>query len=156
MSDLQDLIRTEIEDLHDFFVEWFTGQADKDDLEIRCLSHLHADFLFIPPEGTLLKRTDLEAGFRQAHGSNRNFRIKVRDVVVRHEMPDHVLVTYTEWQTGATASGSAENARLSTALLTKGRPFQCVHLQETRLPDEAHASGRQAGYFDIHTKGAEE
>lgn len=141
MSEHLDDIRHEIVDLHDFFTAWFNGTAQQDELEPRFLSRVHPGFTFIPPEGVVMTGEHLAAGFRQSHGSNKNFRIQIRDVVVRHEMGNRVLATYTEWQTGAVRSENADNARFSTVLLELGEPITWLHLQETWLPEAIRAAG---------------
>ncbi len=141
MSTLLDDIRREIVDLHDFFTDWFNGSAAKDRLDAQVLPRLHPDFTFVPPEGVLMTRDHLAAGLRQAHGSNSGFRIQIRDVVVRHEIGNRVLATYTEWQTGARQSAKADNARFSTVLMELGDTVTWLHLQETWLPEDIRAAG---------------
>lgn len=149
MSDLLDDIRVEIEELHDFFVAWYGGTARRESLETRFLSHLHPDILMTPPDGSAVGFPDLSQAFQKAHGMNANFRIRICDVEIRHRMPEHLLVTYTEWQSGSTVSQNPENARFTTALITRQQPFKWLHIQETRLSEAAHQSGRAAGYFDF-------
>lgn len=141
MTTLSDDIRREVVDLHDFFTMWFNGTAKRDQLEHQLLSRLHPDFTFIPPEGAVLTREHLTDGFQQSHGSNKDFRIQIRDVTVRHQMGNHVLATYTEWQTGAAMSERSNNARFSTALIEVGPPITWLHLQETWLPEAVRAAG---------------
>lgn len=140
MTALLDNVRREVEELHVFFTEWFHGTADRSQLEARFISHLHPDMIVIPPEGVVLKPADLQASFEKAFGSNPDFRIQIRDVEVRIQSDDLVLVTYTEWQTGARRSASANNARISTALMQLGDPILWLHLQETWLPEEIRAA----------------
>ena len=83
------------------------------------------------PEGVTLSVEQLVIGFRESYGANADFKIDIRDVVIRHVLDEHVLVTYTEWQRGAAAPSPALNARQSSVLLTKSKPFKWLHVQET-------------------------
>lgn len=138
-------VTNEIVGLHDFFAAWFNGTADRDQLDPRFLSRLHPDIQFIPPEGQVMSRAMLQAGFDQSYGSNPDFRIAIRDVDIRYEHGDHVLATYTEWQTGAARSALANNARITTVLMEMTKPVTWLHLQETWLPEAV----RSAGSFDF-------
>ncbi len=136
-----EIVTKEIVDLHDFFTEWFNGTADRDQLEPRFLSRLHEDVHFIPPEGQVMTGAVLKEGFARGFGSNPNFRIQIRDVDVRYEHENLVLATYTEWQTGATLSAHANNARITTVLMEMTTPVTWLHIQETWLPENVRAAG---------------
>lgn len=140
MSTVLEQVRKEVTELHDFFTLWFNGTAAHDQLETQLVSRLHPGFTFIPPEGAVLTAEHLAGSFKKAHGSNKNFRCQVRDVVVRHETGNHVLATYTEWQTGAVQSAQANNARFSTVLVELDQPVIWLHLHETWLPEAVRAA----------------
>jgi len=99
-------VRDEIEALHQFFVDWFSGAApDRDDIyEARLLRRIDPSFCFISPDGAELNRSALANGMRKGHGSNPDFRIAIRDVNVRAVCGNHVLATYVEWQRNSLAS----------------------------------------------------
>ncbi len=141
MSDLEAAIRTEIEDLHVFFVDWFTGAAPKEQLETRFGRAMDADVLFVSPDGVRLSCADLMTGIAEAHGANPGFRIAIRDVKMQREIGDLVLATYTEWQRGAARSGRADNGRLTTVLMTRNPPHRWLHVHETWLPEAEQAAG---------------
>lgn len=143
MSTLETVTK-EIVDLHDFFTQWFNGTVDRDQLEPQFLSRLDENVVFIPPEGHILTGGMLKGGFDQGYGSNKGFRIQIRDVIIRQEIGDLVLATYTEWQIGATQSEHA-NARVTSVLVKMTSPITWLHIQETWLPD----SIRDAGSFDF-------
>lgn len=143
MSTLETVTK-EIVDMHDFFIEWFNGSVDRGQLEPQFLSRLDENVVFIPPEGHILTGGMLKGGFDRGYGSNKDFRIRIRDVVIRQEIGDLVLATYTEWQIGATQSAYA-NARVTSVLLKMTSPVTWLHIQETWLPD----SVRDAGSFDF-------
>jgi len=138
-------VRHEIEDLHTFFTDWFNGVADQAQFSARVTSRLHPDFVIVPPDGSVLGVAELTNGFEQSFGTNSDFRIQIRDVVVRFQSGDQVLVTYTEWQSGAMRSTPSNNARFSTALLQIGTTIQWLHLHETWLPEGI----RSADPFDF-------
>lgn len=140
MSMLLDDIRREIVDLHGFFTDWFNGTADRSKLDECFISRLHPELIFIPPEGNVLRAAQLKAGFEQSYGANPGFRIQIRDVEIRHDLGDHILATYSEWQKGAKASEHANNARLTSVVMAKGDPMTWVQLQETWLPEEVRAA----------------
>ncbi|WP_372571216.1 DUF4440 domain-containing protein [Ruegeria jejuensis] len=137
-------ITKEIIDLHDFFVKWFNGTVERDQLEPGFLSHLDENVVFISPEGHILTGEMLKGGFDRSYGSNTEFRIQIRDVTVHQEIGDLVMVTYTEWQVGATQSAH-KNARVTSVLMKMTDPVTWLHIQETWLPD----SVRDAGSFDF-------
>jgi hypothetical protein len=141
MTELLDDVRKEIVNLHDFFVAWFNGTADRSQLDAEFVARMDPNVTFIPPEGITLSMAELVNGFQQAHGTNKEFRIEIRDVAIRHVVGNHILVTYTEWQRGAVMSSPSQNARQSSGLLTKNRPFRWLHIQETWMPEGVRAAG---------------
>lgn len=138
--DALEKVRNEIIDLHDFFMEWFNGTVDRDQLEPRFLSRLDKDVVFIPPEGSIISGDGLKDSFEKGYGSNTEFRIKIRDVKIRHRVGDAVLATYTEWQTGDVHSSKANNARITSVLMEIGPPIRWLHIHETRLPEAIRAA----------------
>lgn len=143
MSTLE-IVTKEIVDLHDFFTKWFNGTADRGQLGPKFLSRLDDNVVFIPPEGHILTGEMLKGGFDRGFGTNKDFRIQIRDVTIRQEIGDLVLATYTEWQVGATQS-EHKNARVTSVLMKMTSPVTWLHIQETWLPDSA----RDAGSFDF-------
>ena len=141
MGQLQDAVRHEVEELHRFFVAWFNGTVEQGSLDAVLLPRLDDRMLFVSPDGDRLWREDIMSVFRRAFGTNPAFRIQIRDVEILREIGDHLLVTYSEWQKGAGASSRPENARFTTALLTKEQPFRWLHVHETWLPEAESAAG---------------
>ncbi len=133
-------VSLEIVDLHDFFTAWFNGSVERDQLEPRFFSHLHEDIVFIPPEGHLLTGPMLKEGFVKGYGTNPDFRIQIRDVVVRHEIDNFVIASYTEWQVGATLSEHANNGRVTSVFMDIGTRIIWRHIHETWLPDSIRAA----------------
>ena len=67
-NELEDIVRTEIEDLHKFFVGWFTGALDTDSFDEGFLARFDTDFLLIPPAGIILPLDDLSTGIKNTNG----------------------------------------------------------------------------------------
>ena len=139
MSSLETDVRTEVEEVHRFFVRWFTGTAEPRELNDLFVSRLDDDVIFLSPDGHRMGRDGLVGMFQNAHGNNPGFRIAIRDVTVRRDLGEHVLATYTEWQKAARSSALPENARFTTVLLKKARPFRWLHIHETWLPEAVRA-----------------
>lgn len=136
-----EIVTKEIADLHDFFTKWFNGSVERDQLEPRFLSRLDENVVFIPPEGHIMTGDMLKGGFDRGYGSNKDFRIQIRDVTIRHKIGDLVMVTYTEWQIGAALSAEKNNARVSSVLMKMTDPVTWLHIQETWLSDALRAAG---------------
>jgi hypothetical protein len=139
--DLETIVREEIEALHRFFIEWFSGAAPESDLEEGILNRLAPDLVFVPPGGSLLGRDALETGLRQGYGTNPDFRIAIRNVTVHRVLESHVVATYEEWQRNALASKPPDNARLATVLFENSRPLRWLHIHETWMPEDVAAAG---------------
>ena len=129
--------RREIEALHVFFEDWFTGRvADTDKAFERCTGALAPGFEMVTPDGKSLDRDTALIGIRAAHGSHApdGFRIWLRAARVRPVTDGLSIVTYEEWQTRKTVT----RGRLSTALLGL-RPeapggVEWLSVHETWLP----------------------
>lgn len=120
----------EIRELHDCFVEFYTGQ--RGDTE-RVDQALGPDFRLVHPSG---ERTDREAvidGIRSQ--KNRyvpgEFDIEIRNVEPIEIREDRALVSYEEWQT----TPNEQTGRLSTAYFAPSEQAAAEwrYLQETWL-----------------------
>ncbi|ATG45632.1 hypothetical protein [Phaeobacter piscinae] len=140
-----EIVTKEVVDLHDFFTEWFNGTVERDQLDPQFLSRLDKNVTFIPPEGHIMTGDMLRGGFDRGYGANKDFRTKIRDVTIRHEVGDLVMATYTEWQTGAALSAEKNNARVTSVVVKMSNPVTWLHIHETWLPDTV----RDAGAFDF-------
>lgn len=140
-TDLDASVRDEVEALHRFFVGWFSGQATHETFDSEFLRRFAPEFLLVPPAGVLLSLEELASAVRRGHGSNPDFRIKIRNVNIRWEMSEEVLATYEEWQRNALASTPPDNARIATVLFRKGEPLQWLHVHETWMPGPIASAG---------------
>ena len=108
----------EIQRLHDFFQDWFTGAVAESDAQFqRFAAVMDPAFVIIGPNGVLTALPALTKGLRGAHGKQPAIRIWTKHHQLRQQVGDVVLCTYEEWQ--ETADGTT--ARLSSAL------FRTVH-----------------------------
>jgi hypothetical protein len=138
------LVAREIEGLHKFLEDWLNGTAPATDEAFAegLADRLHLSFVNIQPAGLVLERGDLLEQIRSGHGKSPDFRIRVRNVELRHRCPDAgtILATYEEYQKGARNSARACNARLSSALFERTADGRLVwlHVHETWLPEAKH------------------
>ena len=128
----------EIEELHAFFEDWFTGRiAATGEGYARFESVLAPDFVIIGPGGDEVGRTPILQRVESAHGSRPEggFRIWIENTRVRECRPDRCLMTYEEWQE---IDGVAKG-RLSTVVFgaRAGTPngVEWMHVHETWLPE---------------------
>lgn len=125
----------EIRDLHEFFVDWYTGAVESDAFE-RVEAALHPHFVRVAPTGDIADRESVLRSIRHEFDCHDfgTFDIEIRNVdpVVLEE--EYSLVRYEECQ--RTTDGT--NGRLSTVLFTppsseRRRAPVWRHLQETWL-----------------------
>ena len=138
---IEDRTRQEIEELHEFFVGWFTGELDEDAFQSSFLPRFSSSVVFIPPAGMLLGLEGLCSAIRSGYASNPDFRIQIRNVTVRNEFDGYVLATYEEWQRNALASTPPDNGRIATVLFAVGERLKWHHIHETWLPDDIIEAG---------------
>lgn len=128
----------EVERLHKFFADWFTGVAKKDPevLERECTGRFSDDFAMVNPLGTLLSKAQLVTGLNQAHKSHpdADFEIHIHNCQILQNLSKELkLVSYEEWQ----RTGERTTARRSTALLKlpteEGEDIQWKYVHESWL-----------------------
>ncbi|MFQ3293689.1 MAG: hypothetical protein ACI9PP_000306 [Halobacteriales archaeon] len=106
--------RREIQTLHEFFVQWYTGSIDRDVFD-RLEYTLAPEFEMISPTGDRNDRTTVLATIRDSYGEKASgtFDIEIRNVEIIRQFDECSLVRYEEWQ----YEDGDENARISTVLL---------------------------------------
>lgn len=128
--------RQEVIELHEFFVEWYTGQCDDDAFD-RVEAALAPGFEMITPDGERVARETVLERVREQRDTYLpgGFDIEIRDCEVTAAGPGFALARYEEWQSSPTDG----TGRLSSALL---RPdddapagLRWVALQETWLEE---------------------
>lgn len=105
--------RREIESLHDFFVDWYTGQTARDTYD-RVERALDSDFEMVTPGGNRRGYDEVVDGIREQYDSREHgtFDIEIRNVETRDRFEKHSLVRYEEHQKTPTET----TGRLSTVL----------------------------------------
>ncbi len=101
--------RREIEELHAFFVAWYTRQAGEFD---RMEAVIAPDFEMVTPDGDRLDRGAVLGMVRDGRGRHEQgtFDIDVRDVALLDRSDGHAVARYEEWQT----SPDGGDGRVST------------------------------------------
>ncbi|MEM7467235.1 MAG: hypothetical protein AAF387_10155 [Pseudomonadota bacterium] len=134
--------REEIEALHLFFVDWFGGLIEKDEavFQMRFAQRFASDCELIQPSGDTLSRQVFFNAVEKSHGSSPDFRIAIRNVRIRFDLPgDYALVSYEEWQRNAVNSTPQDNARAASVLFARDAAngaLQWCHIHETWLPEK--------------------
>ena len=122
------LVRKEIEDLHQFFEDWFTGKVGQD--ITRFSSTMASDFELIPPSGQLISRESIVSMITEGYNSQSDRKIWVEDVKTRR-LGNHVIATYYELQTYE----GEDTKRISTAIFSYDPSLPCSslwhHVHET-------------------------
>lgn len=132
--------RTEIEELHRFFTDWFNGAiADTDATWAALENGLAPDFILVTPYGRVLAREALLTSLRPLNGQHdtaAGFKIWIRNFTCRHIAEHTVVVTYEEWQT----LHGKETGRISTAVFERNAAMpnrvRWVSVHETWLSRE--------------------
>lgn len=119
----------EIETLHDLFVRWYCGRANRGEFE-RVERALDDSFELVSPDGTVTDRAAVLGAIRDAYNSREGFDIEIRNVEPVFVEDEHALVRYEEWQF---PDGEADTGRLSTALFeTVEQPREQTQTDQTR------------------------
>lgn len=128
----------EVERLHGFFVEWYTGQLKPEAFE-RMDGAIAPDFEMVTPDGEVLNREAVLGMVRDTRGAYAPgaFGIDVRNFAPVDLGDDRAVVRYEEWQT--TPDGTT--GRLSTALFRVAPEapgeFSWITVHETWLDSES-------------------
>lgn len=106
--------REEIEELHRFFQEWFTGELpNTDEAFARVREALSPELVFISPSGERRTTAELLEGIRRGHGKRPGLAIRIEQPELHRTPGGHVVATYREWQ----EEGERTTVRLSTVVL---------------------------------------
>ncbi len=96
---MQIACKTEIEALHQFFQDWFSGAIAQSEANFtRITRALSSEFALISPDGTLADYATVIGWLRGGYGSRPHFRLWTDKIAVRHQRGDLALATYEEWQ----------------------------------------------------------
>ena len=134
-QDLATACEKEVNDLHDFFVEWMGAKVERNDNVFARFSATVGDgFTLIGPDGDMAEREALEPELEATYGARPDFKIWIKNCQCKYVSDNQCLITYEEWQDIAGVGSS----RLSSALfgLREGAPngVEWLHVHETWLP----------------------
>ena len=137
-NSIEAAVTTEVETLHRFFVDWFSGRCPNTEeyFTQEFKRRFDPKFLLIPPAGTTLSLDTLSQAVYTRYASNPDFRIAIRQVSVRRKSDQYVLATYEEWQKNALASIPANNGRVATVVFHLDGNLTWFHVHETWLPQD--------------------
>lgn len=130
--------RREIEGLHAFFVDWYTGTVERADFG-RVEAVIDPSFEMVVPSGEVLDRTAVLEMIRENYDSASpgGFDIDVCGVDLVAGLDRHALARYEEWQRRDSADG--ETGRTSTVLFREApdtpEGLAWVALHETYLEE---------------------
>ncbi|MCE7734966.1 MAG: hypothetical protein GPJ54_08825 [Candidatus Heimdallarchaeota archaeon] len=123
-------ITKEIEELHEFFQNWFNGTIPQSEFT-RFTEVMNASFQMISPQGELIIRSVLVGSLEKSYGKNSSIRISVAKTVVHEISPDFYLATYNEIQ----HQGDNTTTRISSALFQRNEKltnnYMWLHVHET-------------------------
>lgn len=126
--DFNQLISNEIEGLHNFFQQFFTGEIQQDTIS-RFSLVLEDDFSLITPSGQLITRENILAMVKQSYDSRKNMRIWTNDIVTRSLSNNLYVTTYQELQE---IENGTKTVRLSTAIFRIDEAkVTWIHVHET-------------------------
>ena len=129
---LEQVCQAEIESLHRFFVEWYTGECDDGAFEA-FETALAPSFRMVHPDGEEYHRDSIVNAIARAHQTHEtaDFQIDIEGVELLHDLGDHAVVRYEEWQT----LEGARTGRLSTVVFEvtggNGGPLRWLDVHET-------------------------
>lgn len=132
-----DFCTTEINELHQFFEDWFCGRIpDTDQAFSRLEKSLAPDFEMITPSADILSRPTLLKQLRAMNGAylnkNKPSSIWIEDISGRNIPDELCLMRYQEWQ--GTKSKTDGKGRLNSALFRKSADapngIEWLHLHE--------------------------
>lgn len=102
--------KSEIEGLHDFFADWFSGNEQAGDIT-RLTSALEVDFTIVGPNGVVHSADETVEMVQNARGSGAT-RIETRNHHLVLESAESVVARYEEWHDGG-------KGRISTVVFRK-------------------------------------
>ena len=128
----------EVNELHQFFQDWFNGDLPSTDESFaRVENVLNKKFTLIGPDGTITRQKSLLNVLRRAYNTQENLVIWVENYQVLHDLDAMLIATYHERQRNSDESSPAVTARISTVVFGEkaGTPngVEWLHVHETWL-----------------------
>jgi hypothetical protein len=127
-------VEAEIEQLHQFFQDWYNGDIPHTgDVFERLENALAEGFRLITPGAQIIERASILAVIKKDRNSRMAMRIWIEDVNIQHGFEEHVLATYQEWQ----QRDGQTTVRLSSVLFRSNpelpNGFAWIYVHETWL-----------------------
>jgi len=134
---MKEQCQKEIEELHQFFEQWYNGviPSSTDHLS-RFENALSYNFNLITPEGKLFTKETILNLVKRAYGTRQDqlLFIWTKNFRFKELTPNYLIVMYEEWQKIA----DNDIGRLSTAIFRKNNLLdsgvEWLHVHETWLP----------------------
>lgn len=118
--------------LHRTIEAWLTGRAAREPEVFATFADAHASgFTMVTPDGVLLGRDELLAGFEAAHGSAPGLTVRITDVTVLRSGAGSVAATYLEHQDGSSGSSTRRATVLFDRDEAAATGLRSRHLHET-------------------------
>lgn len=119
------LVKNEIEDLHEFFTDWFNGKLEDYQFD-RVEQALDKDFELITPRGEHFRRDQIVDLIRKAKGADPQRKIWTEFISCK-KFGTIVVALYHELQD----LGDKQTKRLSTAIFSIEPKLKWLHVHET-------------------------
>ncbi len=138
LQDLEARLYAEVEAVHAFIADWFTGGSAKDQRTFdESLTHRFSpDMQNIQPNGRVRTKEELLQTIFDGHGANRAFTIAIRDfrLLSVSSNCDVAIATYVEDQRNAKNTVPPDNLRRSTVVFRiadDAKKITWQHIHET-------------------------
>lgn len=133
---MKEQCQKEIEELHQFFEQWYNGviPCSKDHLT-RLENSLSYNFNLITPEGKLFDKETIVDIVKRAYGTRKEHQLIIwtKNFQFKELTPNYMMVIYEEWQ----KINEIDVGRISTAIFRKNNLInsgvEWLHVHETWL-----------------------
>jgi len=132
----------EVEELHQFFQDWFNGSVENSVTSFaRFTDVMHADFTMIAPNGKQTNRGALKGSLFMMYGKRPSIKIWIENPEFRFLSNNTAMLTYEEWQ--QENEDAEPSTRISTVIFeqspdspTLPNNVTWLHVHETMRPVE--------------------
>lgn len=136
MSNCEQRCKLEVEQLHQFFQDWFRGELpETDEAFARFETVMAAPFEMVVPSGRIVDRAAILEAVRKVHGKEPAARIWIENHRHRFTIGNLSMVTYEEWQ----ETDGDKRGRISSALMEVNddtpNGVHWLHLHETWMEE---------------------
>lgn len=135
--EMRDHVQQEIEELHQFFQDWYNGVLPQsNEAFARFADAMALGFTIIFPSGNVMRREPLVEALYKSYDGRDGFRIWIKNVQIHQKVGDVIVASYQEWQ----RDQEQTTARLSSVILERDsnapNGLRWLHVHETWLPNE--------------------